>query len=401
MIKDQCDNCRKKGTDSCNLNIVYDGHSCEIYLKRIDLEKHNEVSPDISCKREKDNVERTTTETIVLDETPITERYLKENTSISGWLSFFLFSITLGGLISVVVPIARYQTTLAEYGNPYLVWCDLSLGIMLFALAIYTLVAFCNRKPNAVFLAKTYVCTAFLTNLIVLFSGDYEETGLGSLSRIIRSLIWGVIWFSYLCNSSKVEEVIPKEYRRRTAKDYYIIAALIIIPIFFLAVGIGNLISSNNKAEQDFIQSTTLSYDEHTDGRIVFKCPEGFSCNKQEVGGSNLILFQLENDTYGNITICSDYDSDQTQRNFNSYWNNWEDDEAKKLPSSVEINERRYVNSHSYFYKVVKYETNEADVYWRYVMLFDNASKKVCVVSAYDGGYDYYLQEILESIRFQ
>lgn len=401
MIKDQCDNCRKQGADSCNQQIVYDGRSCDEYSKHIDLEKHKDGSLKPLCENLDNAPIEVTGEAPTFEGPSITTEYLKENTSISGWLSFFLFSITLGGLISAAVPIAQYQTAVAEYGSHYLAWCDLSLGVMLFALAIYTLVAFFKRKPNAVFLAKTYVCTAFLTNLIVLFSGDYDESGLGSLPRIIRSLIWGVIWFAYLCNSNKVEEVIPKEYRKRTAKDYYIIATLAIIPILFLAVGIGDLTSSNEKAEQDFIQNTSLGYGEHTDGRMVFKCPEGFSCDRQEVGEPKIILFLLENETYGNITICSDYDTDKSQRNFNSYWENWEDEDAKKLPSSVVENERRYVNGHPYFYKVMKYEADEADVYWRYVMLFDEASGKVCIMSAYDGGYDYYLQEILESIRFQ
>lgn len=401
MIKDQCDKCRKKSMDSCNQQIVYDGCSCGQYSKLFDLEKHKEVSPTHLCDETGTAPVETMKGRATFDDTPITAEYLKENTSISDWLSFFLFSIILGGLISAIVPIAQYQTMLVEYGSHYLVWCDLSLGVMLFVLAIYTLVAFCNRKPDAVFLAKTYICTAFLTNLIVLFGGNYDEKGIGSLSHIIRSLIWGFIWFAYLCNSNKVEEVIPKEYRKRTSMDYYIIAALVVIPTLFIALGIGNLKSSNENKEQDFLQNVVLGKNEYTDGRIVFKCPKDFSCVKQNVDNPPITIFQLENESYASITICSDYDTNQSQRNFNSYWENWEDQDAKKQPSTIIMNERRYVNNHPYLYKVVKYEADESDVYWRYIMLFDNASGKVCVISAYDGGYDFYLQEMLESIRFQ
>jgi len=395
MIKDQCDSCRKQGTENCNQQVVFDGCSCEEYSRHIDLEKHGDSS-NIPSNEIVDN------ETPALEEeTLITADYLKENTSISGWLSFFLFSIFVGGLISAVVPLAQYQSTLEEYGSAYLVWCDLSLGIMLFALAIYTLVSFCNRKPDAVFLAKTYVCVAFATNFIVLLGGDYDESGLGSFPRIVRSLIWGVIWFIYLCRSNKVEEVIPSEYRKHTAKDYYIIAALVLIPVLFMALGIGNLFASNKENEQTFIENTTLAKDEYTDGRVVFKCPVYFTCDKQEVGEPKITLFQLNNDTIADITVCSDYDADKSRDNFNSYWENWEDENAKQYNSSVIVNDNRSINEHPYFYKVTKYEVNGNTVYWRYAMLFDNASGKVCVVSAYDGGYDYYIQEILESIRFQ
>lgn len=48
MIKDQCDNCRKQGTDSCNQQIVYDGCSCSAYSTHIDLEKRTESSQEHS-----------------------------------------------------------------------------------------------------------------------------------------------------------------------------------------------------------------------------------------------------------------------------------------------------------------------------------------------------------------
>ena len=42
MIKDQCDNCNKQGTFNCSLNIVFNGLTCDMYSKRISLEKTTE-----------------------------------------------------------------------------------------------------------------------------------------------------------------------------------------------------------------------------------------------------------------------------------------------------------------------------------------------------------------------
>ena len=51
---------------------------------------------------------------------------------------------------------------------------------MLLALAIYTIYAFLQRKPNAVYLAKVYIAAVFISNVITLFSGEFEESGMGS-----------------------------------------------------------------------------------------------------------------------------------------------------------------------------------------------------------------------------
>lgn len=155
---------------------------------------------------------------------------------MGGWLILCLFLMTIGSVVSLGLQIAQYQTN-AEIVGICFAWTDLSISIMLFALAIYTLMAFCNRKPNAVFLAKTYLCAVFLYNLLGLLFGDYDETVFGSKHHLISSLIWCVIWFVYLSFSGSVEEVIPKGYRKRTAEDYLIIAALIIVPGLFFAIG--------------------------------------------------------------------------------------------------------------------------------------------------------------------
>lgn len=84
------------------------------------------------------------------EEEEITSESLLETTRIHGWLSFFLFSIIVGGLISAIYPIITFD--IEEYWGSYVLgMTDIVSGIMLFALAIYTLMAFCKRKPNAVF----------------------------------------------------------------------------------------------------------------------------------------------------------------------------------------------------------------------------------------------------------
>lgn len=387
-IKDQCENCRRKNTSDCSENIVYDGNSCPSYTKIINLEKADNPNRNIEMN---DSDEKTTEEFVY------TSEYLKENSEIRGWLSFFLFTVFTGGLFSALYPIFTYDPS--EYdGSSFLALADVLLGIMLLGLSCYTIYSFVKRKPNAVFLAKMYIVVVFASNLMSLIGGDFTDKGMGSLSQIVRSLLWSVIWFVFLLYSEVVEEVIPKEYRKLKNSDLYILVAFILIPLVCIAVGIKQVFAEQSVQENAMIEMTSLKANEYTDGRIIFKRPEGFSCNSQEVKG--LKLYTLECESIGEITLCSDYENDRSQHNVNTYWANWENDELKSISSQLEIDDCEEINGHPYYYKVKKYEQDDNVLYWRFIMMFDYSTGKVCLISCYDGGYDEYIQELLRSIRF-
>ena len=157
----------------------------------------------------------------------------------------------------------------------------------------------------------------------------------------------------------------------------------------------------HQKKQEQFVQATQLAADEYTDGKMIFKSLEGFSCDRQELEEPKLTIFTLENENVSSsVTMCSDYDTDMSQKNFNEYCKGWEDENASQYSSKVVTNEKRTINGHTYWYKVTSYKTN-GTVYWRFILLFDNASGKVAVISAYDGGYDSYIEELLKSIRFK
>ena len=367
------------------------------------VEQHSEVvnvvKNDISPIPPTQGLEDVSASHLPEQEETITPEYLKRNSEIGGWFAFLLFSICLGGTISAIMSLVQMNSSDYQYST-LLALTDVALGFMLCALGFYTLYSFIQRKPDAVYLGKLYVVTTFLSNLLALFNGDFEATGLGSLPQIIRGLIWGVIWYAFLCVSSRVEEVIPKEYRKKTSKDYYITGALYIIPIVLFIAGIASLQTVHQKQQEQFVQTAQLEADECTDGKMIFKLPEGFTSKREELEEPKLTVFNLENENIGSVTMCSDYDTDMSQKNFNEYCKGWEDESASQYTSKVVCNEKRTLNGRKYWYKVTSYET-DGTVYWRFVLLFDNASGKVAVISAYDGGYDSYLQELLESIRFR
>ena len=68
---------------------------------------------------------------------PITAEKLKEETSIGGWLAFFLFAMMAGSIIGAVAMIAQFNRGEVG-GNWLLALADPILGVLLFLLAFHS-----------------------------------------------------------------------------------------------------------------------------------------------------------------------------------------------------------------------------------------------------------------------
>lgn len=335
----------------------------------------------------------------------ITSEWLKSNTEIHGWLSFFFFAIIIGGLISAIYPIATFNA--ADYaGNFCLGAVDIVTGLLILAVAGFTVYSFVNRKPNAVFWGKTYVALVFLTNLFVLISGSTEENGLQSVTQVVRSVIWGIIWFLYLTFSNQVQDVLPKSFRKVSSTDWAIVAASVLLPVFLFIVGysqINSLVDSRTTQETE-LRKTELAYNQRTDGRVIFTIPDSFGCESQvvDIEGTSATVFSINNDEIGSCTMCSDYDSDKSIENFDSYWNSWKDEDIRNYNTDNVDRGTINVNGNDCLYRITKHYVNGVYVYWRYYLLFDDETGKVFVASFYDlDNSTDYVDELLESVKFK
>jgi hypothetical protein len=390
MIKSQCECCKKLNTSECNQVINFDGTSCPSYIKKIDLTKKKEDKSESFDE----NIENGSNNNTV----QYTPELLKQTTEIHGWLVFFLFAMTLGGIISAIFPIVTLD--IAEYAGSWsLAFSDIILGLMLLGVAIYADIAFCKRLPNAVFIAKIYVLLIFITNVLFLIGGDFENTGLNTASQALKGVIWGVVWFLYLCFSDQVKTIIPKEYRKVTSKDYILLASIVIIPIFFIAIALGGFQKDIVAGEKAMIESSLLEYNEHTDGRIIFKKPSHFTCSRQDSDG--LIFHTLEND-YGSITIVSEYNTDDSKKNFIDYWNTFKDEDTEEWNSNIIKDDQININGSTGWYRTVKFTRDEYnDVYWEFIMIVDQKTEKTCVISSWTSDYDENtISRLMNSIRF-
>lgn len=333
-----------------------------------------------------------------------TSEWLKENTNIHGWLSFFIFAIALGGLISAFSSVATYNAE--DYaGSIWLGSIDVFLGFGLLAIAIYTIYAFCQRKPNAVFYGRLYVILVFVTNIISVIGS--EDAGFSELNQAVRGIIWGTVWFFYLLLSNQVQEIIPKSFRKVNKIDWGILISVIVIPLICFTIGISTINSEVENREQleSEVREVPLADDERTDGKVIFTIPATFECQSEEVepiADTKLTVFTLQNEAIGKCLLCSDYDNDTSYENLDEYWKNWEGEEDKNLPKTNINRGSKEVNGNKCVYKIVRYNVNGVYVYWRFHVLFDEDSGKCCIVSCYDRNESTdYVNEVLESIRFK
>lgn len=334
-----------------------------------------------------------------------TSEWLKKYTSVSGWLGFFLFAVGLGGIISAIMNVATINSE--EYaGNLFLILTDVIPGISLLGIAIYTIYAFNQRKPNAVFWGKFYVILVFVTNLLALLFGEFDKTGLNTQPRAVQGFLYSIIWFIYLCVSKQVQEVIPPSFRKVTRKDWIISAIIMFLPILCFIIGLAQITSTVNQREanETKLLQTEISEHERTDGKIIFTIPYSFTCTDEVVtadNGVSIKVFSIDNEEIGSGTICSDYDNDISQRNFESYRESWKDPNTDNYSENYEDSGEKEINGNKCYYKIVSYNINGIKVFWRYYLIFNKTSEKVAVVSLYDKNEDIsYVDELINSIRF-
>ncbi len=334
-------------------------------------------------------------------------KWLKENTKIQGWLSFFLFVLLAGGILSAGYPLFTFN--FEDYaGNYCLASVDILTGFILLGIAAYTFYAFLNRKPNAVFWGEVYVVLVFGSNLLNLLAGGADDDILNGTKQMAKSMVWSVIWLLYLIFSKQVKMIIPKSFRKISVTDIVILVVTVALPVILFFVGwhqINSIVDTRAEQETELANSV-LSDDQRTDGRVVFTIPSGFTCEQNDVNlenGLSLTMFTIESEETGNsCTMCSDYDTDKSQTNFDEYLDAWKDNEATGYNHETIDSGTVSVNGNDCLYSIVRYDVDGVDVYWRFYLLFDDETGKVFVASFYDTGDSTdYVSELLESVRFK
>lgn len=340
----------------------------------------------------------------------ITSSYLLSTTKISGWLVFFIVIIMLGGFVSLVRAIISFD--LSESGGSYLIaFSDIFLAAMCLFLASYTWYAFSNRLPNAVFLGKNYVVATFVINILTVIlykTNDIEFSSEKEVVDLVKSLIYSVVWFCYLCFSKQVAEVIPPSFRKVYIHNYIINVLIFIVPILMLVGGCIGLSVTEMSRKADIAslrQNLVLQENERTDGLVVFTVPPEFQCTEEYLEEDDITLFHLTSDSLDTkITVFSCFEEDFTSEKFDEYFNAYQDDDMSLSSSSdIIINKKSTLNSYRFYYRVVKYKlfSEMLILFGRFGTLYDEKTDKICIFFSVnsDNHYDY-IEEFAKGVKF-
>ena len=96
----------------------------------------------------------------------------------------------------------------------------------------------------------------------------------------------------------------------------------------------------------------------------------------------------------------SGFDSDDSPEHINSIYSDLGGEEMEGYESTVVADVTKSDKRVTKCIRVRKYTGQGIVVYWRFAVLFDKATGKMCLVSAYDKGKGDYLEPLLESVRF-
>ena len=323
----------------------------------------------------------------------------QKDREVSGWLSFFLFVVGLGAIVTVVFSIADFSLDAYDMGvGSFITYLFASIDIIytvgIAGLALYTIMAFINKRPNAVFLGKSYLVVIFLSNILLLLGGDLADYGLNSLPQVIKALIWGVIWFLYLCFSKQVTDIFPVPERTILKRDKYIVGSFIATPmilfLLFLLAYLGNNAGTLN---------VNLEQGEYSDGTIVFRAPQNVVCERVDTLESVFHNVAIGDSIWG--AVIGIYDTNTTEEYFKECIDSWRDTELDGYDFSVQDTHSSVINRNLVRMQTVKYMTQPL-LYWQFAIMFNPETGKACLLSLYtttETKKDL-VNELLNSVRF-
>lgn len=171
------------------------------------------------------------------EETPKFEPKHKYTPPINGFFAFVLCLIVIGGIGTAIIGLATIDVS-SYYGSIFLLCSDISMAILTPVFAIYAVVSTYKRKSGSVTLLQSYLIIVLITKIVAIIGDSFFE----SLSTVILSTIWNIVFIVYIAYSEKVKEVFPKESRKTSKLDRAMIWAFILIPTLSLLLGILELI---------------------------------------------------------------------------------------------------------------------------------------------------------------
>lgn len=335
-------------------------------------------------------------------ERPNTETY--NHPTYKGWLVLFLLQMIVSSTVSIAYFIHNFDVTEHYNNNTILYAGDLCFYIMLVCLSFYTLYLFMKHKSNAIFMGKIYTVVCFLTNIVSLLTNGMNDINTISILDVIRSMIWQIIWFSYLTFSKQVNSHFPKEYRHIGAFDYIIPIIVVFIPLSIISVGVlKNYDTTTDIEETESIDKSKLKENELTDGMIVFTCPDNFiATEKQEKDTRYYEVVNNKENPTSTTTIRSYYVTAEGQSEMEKYIESCKAQLQCFAIPEVLYDKPYMINGHECRMITYKFEDETETFYYDNAIILDKETNKACLMLCkYHNLLDSPVMEIADKIRFK
>lgn len=168
------------------------------------------------------------------------QRVVEDSVGIHGFLAFYLYVCVIGGIILTIInTLTSHAFSSGIYSvSRSLLVCDILMLVAFVTIGGYTVIAFYKRLPNAVALAKTHLIWLAVTNVLALLSGSVGNGVFDNPVRLVFSLVWAGIFFTYLTVSEDVKILIPKETRHLFKGDKIALVTVVVVILILFGYGV-------------------------------------------------------------------------------------------------------------------------------------------------------------------
>ena len=230
--------------------------------------------------------------------------------------------------------------------------------------------------------------------------GEIKSHMVGAIILTTLCIPAGIIPLIYACKvNSKLAQgdVVGAQKASKEAKFWVnltiaILGAIIVLAIVSMVVDI-QMAQKRLHAE--------LQEGESTDGNIVFRSPDGWSLNT-ETNDNDDVIYNLTKEDGDTITLFSVRDSNDTKDSFEQYVAVTQNRDFEKLPHRTLADWELYVNNHKAFYRIMEYENEDGQPFYRHTALvFDSGTGRMVWLDGYLREQDEsIIKRLLQSIRF-
>ena len=227
------------------------------------------------------------------------ERNTQINSEWGGMMNFYLFILGIGAALTAVMACMSFDKS-----TLFLSLSDLVMMLGYSAVCVYTIIAFAKRLPNAVTLGKIQNYTLIAMNSLALISnivyGSNESDWYNGSIRLASSIVWAIIFLSYLYGNEQIKAIFPKKSRHMLKYDKPIILSILGLVVALFIAGVFE--EAKKEADRPFRELQT--YIEASNNAVEEDKSASFYVSGYELSDSTVIV-KYKSNSYANADLPS------------------------------------------------------------------------------------------------